>query len=524
MKWGKNMTNERLGLIDVGSNTVRLVIFDIDEYYSFSEVQNIKTPARLVQYIENNLMSEEGIQTLIGILKSFKGISERYKIHHMFPVATAAIRQSDNAIDIIKRVRQETGIELKILSEKEEAFYGNYAVRHTITQPDGITIDIGGGSTELALFKDKQVVATHSFPFGAVSLRAQFFNDTNHNDKKAIKKARKWVKEQFHELSWLEDAKVPLIGIGGSARNIADVYQRENDYPIAGIHGYTMDADALNDTVDLFASLSMKKLEGLDGLSSDRKDIIIPAGIVFSELLDAVDTDSFIISTRGLREGVILEYLNEENNSVEPYTLNGVKQQTVFRLSKQYNIREIVAGHRVTIADQLLREIEQFEEIIVTNQLDLELIYFGASLYYLGTYIEDESESQHTFYIISNTNLHGFSHRERVQLALVASYKNKSLFKQYTKNFKDWFTDDELKKLLSLGSIVKFAEALNDSHVNIVQNIELEKTKKDGFILTVTYKGEVIAEEYRANKQKNHLERVLGDDVEVRFISETHNN
>jgi len=514
------MVKERIGLIDVGSNTIRLVIFEIDEYDSFTELQNIKTPARLVQYVNNGIMTDEGIQVLIRVLKSFSEIARRYDINRMFPIATAAIRQSDNAISIVNRVFNETNIELQILSEKEEAFYGNYAVRHTMTMNDGITIDIGGGSTELTLFKDKKVLATHSFPFGAVSLKRQFFNDVDHNDKKAIKNARKWVKDEFKKLNWIENTKIPLIGIGGSARNIADVYQREHKYPIAGFHGYSMDEKALKETVDLFTSLSMKKLGSLDGLSSDRKDIIIPAGIVFTELFDVMDATTFSLSNRGLREGIILEHINQEYNG--PYTLKGIKQQTVYRTSKKYNIQEIAANQRITIADMLLRELEK-EDILQVDKQDLELLHFGAALYYLGSYIEDDSKSQHSFYIVSNTNLHGFNHYNRVKLALISSYKNRSLFKQYTKNI-DWYSKDELDRLLYLGSIVKFAEALNDSHVNAVQNIELKKTQKHKYKLTVTYKGDIIAEEYRANKQKNHFERVLDSDADIVFISQKHNH
>lgn len=508
---------QRIGLIDVGSNTIRLVVFEIDDYFTITELQNIKTPARLVQYIEDGIMSEEGISVLLSVLKSFAGIAERYKIKKMIPVATAAVRQSKNAAALITKIKKETTIELKILSEQEEAFYGNYAVRYSMDTRDGITIDIGGGSTELTLFKNKEVLASHSFPFGTVSLQRQFFKGNEHNDKKAIKNARKWVKKQFQSIEWISDAKVPLIGIGGSARNIADVYQRQNDYPIAGMHGYLMEEKALKDTVDLFASLSMNKLASLDGLSEDRKDIILPAGIVFTELFDVMEAPIFALSNRGLREGLLMEYLNEEYN--DPYGLHSVQRQTVIRLSQQYDIRTITANQRITIADQLLEVLEE-QNILTVDDVHLQLLHYGAALYYLGSYIEDDSKSQHTFYIISNTNLHGFSHYDRVKLALLASYKNRSLYKQYTKELKGWFSEEEWETLMRLGSVIKFAEALNDSHVNIVRDIELERSKSEGFILTVTYSGDVIAEEYRANKQKNHLERVLDDAVTVKFKSE----
>lgn len=513
------MSNERFGLIDVGSNTIRLVIFEMDDYQGVTELQNIKTPARLVQYLdENKKMSEEGIAVLLSVLKSFTDIAEEYKIGGSKAIATAAIRQSSNRDHIIQRVKEEIGLELELLAEEKEAYYGNYAVRYTMDLSDGISIDIGGGSTELTLYKNKEVKEVHSFPFGTVSLQHQFFDGKKHNDKKAIEKATEWVKKEFKQLDWVKNAAVPLIGIGGSARNYAEINQRQIDYPIAGIHHYEMKPDELTDTFDLLIKTSMKDLSDLDGLSEDRRDIIIPAGIVFTQLMKVMDAPSFAISNRGLREGIILERLNKEYK--EPYDLFGVKRQTVQRLFKQYNIRPISAHQRIILADQLLSLLKK-KEILSVKEEHLYLLHYGATLYYLGSYIEDDSKSQHTFYIISNTNLLGFSHKDRVSLALLASYKNRSLYKQYIKTVDSWFDDDEKDTLLYLGCIIKFAEALSDSHVNFVKDMDMvESEDGESYELHITYKGDAIAEEYRANKHKNHLERVLDKPLSIVFHSE----
>lgn len=514
------MSNERFGLIDVGSNTIRLVIFEMNEFQGVTELQNIKTPARLVQYLDDNKeMSEEGIEVLLSVLKSFTEIAEQYKIRDSTAIATAAIRQSSNRDKIIQRVKDEIGLKLELLSEEKEAYFGNYAVRHTMDLLDGISIDIGGGSTELTLFKNKAVKAVHSFPFGTVSLQNQFFDGKKHNDKKAIEKATDWVNEQFKQLDWVQDSKVPLIGIGGSARNYAEINQRQIDYPIAGIHQYEMEPKELKDTFDLLVDSSLKDLGDLDGLSEDRRDIIIPAGIVFTQLVNVMDAPSFAISNRGLREGIVIERLNKEYK--EPYDLFGVKRQTVQRLFKQYKIRPISAHQRIILADRLIALLKEHGILSVEDQ-HLYLLHYGATLYYLGSYIEDDSKSQHTFYIISNTNLHGFNHKDRVRLALLASYKNRSLYKQYTKTVSSWFDNDEKDILLHLGCIIKFAEALSDSHVNFVKDMSLiEADDEKTYELHITYMGDAIAEEYRANKHKNHLERVLGKPLTIVFHSES---
>lgn len=507
---------ERIALIDIGSNTVRLVIFNIDttSFYEVSELQNIKVSARLVQYVENGRMNKKGINILTQLVDSYLKIIDQYSVDHLIAVATAAVRNSENVDDIVSHVYKKTGLKIRVLSGEEEAFYGNYAVRYTFNIYDGISVDIGGGSTEVTLFKKKEVVASHSFPFGAVSLKNQFFEGKEHNDPRAIKEVTKWVRKQFKKVDWLAKTNYPIIAIGGSARNIAEVYQLHNDYPLAGTHGYPMKPEWIDETLNIFTSTDYSKLDSLDGLSQDRKDTIISATIIFQQLINVAKAPNFILSRRGLREGIIIHHLNEYHNN--PYDLFAVPQQQVIRLTSQYNIREFSTNQRISIADMLLVQLE--ENDLLTVDIDhLQLMYYGATLYNLGSFIENDSSSQHTFYVISNTNIHGFDHYDRARLALLASYKNRSLYKQYLSNFEGWFTQEEKDLLLKLGSIIRFAEALNDSHVNTIEGIQLTKNKEKGYDLFVGYSGDIVSEEFQAKKQRNHFERAVGDSVNIEF-------
>jgi exopolyphosphatase/guanosine-5'-triphosphate,3'-diphosphate pyrophosphatase len=507
---------ERIALIDIGSNTVRLVIFNVetDAYYGIHELQNIKVSARLVQYIENGKMNAKGIQILTDLVANYLKIIARYHVKRLITVATAAVRNSENVQEIVDHVYHKTGLNIRVLSDEEEAYYGNYAIRYTFDVYDGLSVDIGGGSTEVTLFKNKEIVKTHSFPFGAVSLTRQFFEGKKHSDPEAIKATRKWIKQQFQKVDWLKGAKVPLIGIGGSARNIAEVYQLQNNYPLAGMHGYSMQPKWVDETLKTFTTLSYDKLDSLDGLSKDRKDTIVSATIVFQQLLNVIDAPVFLLSRFGLREGLLIHYLNEHEN--EPYSLYSVPQQTVIRLSAQYNIQEIATNQRITISDMLLDQLEK-NDLLTVDAEHLQWMYYGATLYMLGSFIESDSSSQHTFYIISNTNIPGFDHPDRARLALLASYKNRSLYKQYLRVLDDWFSEEEETLLLKLGSIIKFAEALNDSHVNTIENIALEKNTTKGYDLTITYSGEIVSEQFQAEKQRNHFERAVGDHVNIYF-------
>lgn len=508
-------TENRVALVDIGSNTVRLVIFSYDRFYNISELQNIKVPARLANHVnEENEMTREGIDKLLDILINFKRVITRFDVENTIYVATAAVRQSKNVEVIVKEVKKKLDINMQVLSEDEEACYGNYAVRHTMDFKKGITVDIGGGSTEIVLFTQDKRLETVSLPFGAVTLKEKFFAETSHNNSKSITKACKYINQQLKKLDWLVDSEVNIIGIGGSIRNIGEVHQRANDYPIAGIHGYRMSAKDIEETLQIFTSRTMDGLDDLDGLSRERKDTIIPANIVFQQILDVTGSESLYVSNNGLREGHIIEYLNEKYNT--PYGLSNIKAQQIARIARKYKVSSYAVNQRFIIADELIRELEK-NKVLTLSQQELKMMYYGCVLYYLGAYIEDSGWSQHTFYIISNISLAGFNQKERITIALIASFKNKSLFNQYTEDFKTWFTSVELERILYLGGIVKFAEALNDSQVNIIENIQMDRTDSGDYILTVDYAGSLIAEEYRANKQINHIQRFIDGDLYITF-------
>ncbi|PTH35261.1 exopolyphosphatase [Staphylococcus arlettae] len=504
---------KRIGLIDIGSNTIRLVIFEFDKKTGLDEVLNIKTPARLSQYLTNDLtMTQEGIEVLTTTLSSFKRVSDKFATDELHPIATAAIRQSTNRDDIIKHIEQQLNITMRIIPEESEAFYGYYAITHTTNISDGISVDIGGGSTEVTLFKDKQLKAAHSFPFGVVTLTKKFFSDKPHNDKHAIKDMEKFLIKQFSQLDWLNDAQVALVGVGGSARNVARIHQSAHDYPIGGVHNYSMSAKDVEEVFSLIKKSSRDELKDVDGLSGDRIDIILPAVAVFKNLFTKINATQFTFSRKGLREGYVMHLISEQ--FPDQFNKENIRQDALYHLANEYKIEEKSAKQRVKLALSLLNQLIETKHLDI-SKTDKRLFAEGSYLYYLGSFINADSSSPHTYYIIANSMIEGFTHQERVKLALLASFKNKSLMKFYSHETK-WLVQDELDTIQSLGGIIKFINALNISQTNVVDRIYLKKEKGD-YTLYVFYEGEPVAEEYQANRQKKHIEKILKNKLSINF-------
>jgi exopolyphosphatase / guanosine-5'-triphosphate,3'-diphosphate pyrophosphatase len=504
---------KRIGLIDIGSNTIRLVLFEYTEETGLKEIQNIKTPARLASFLnDDNVMEEEGIDNLIDILTSFKEIAGQYEVSDLNPVATAAIRNSVNSDDIVKRVKEEIDLDIKVITGKEEAFFGYHAVTHTISTQDAITIDIGGGSTELTFFEDKELIYSTSLPFGVVTLQEMFFEDREHNDKEAIKEAMAFIEKQLSDVRWLAKRRVHILAIGGSARNIARIHQSMVNYPIAGVHGYSMEKNDLDDVMKILTKTDEDNLDDIDGLSKDRSDIILPSLLVFQKLYEIVDAREFKFSRKGLREGLAMHLISKD----KPYAFNKYRiyEDALNELANDFKLQKIVYDKRIEITERLYHELNR-HDIINISKHDKYLMKNAAKIFYLGEFIDRDATSQHTFYLIANSNINGIVHRDRVRLALMASFKNKTLLKFYAEDV-GWFDDDDINLLLSLGSILKFSNALNISHTNIVQDMYLEE-HEDEFVLTVEYKGDSIAEKYQSIRQKKHIEKILNKDLSIIF-------
>lgn len=509
-----NLKQLKTAIIDIGSNTVRLVMYKYDHDSGLHEFGNIKTVAKLRQHIlPSGEMSEEGIQSLGKTLTSFNQILSDYDVTDIKAAATAAIRQATNNAEIVARMKEQTGIDIDILSEEEEAYFGFVAVANSMDISSAVTIDIGGGSTEITLFKKKKLQKTYSFPFGTVSLKEMFVKGDMINEPELVQ-MQTYLKEQFKNLHWIQDIKLPIIGIGGSARNIGQVHQQQINYPISGLHQYEMERYELNDLKQNLIRLSFDELKQLDGLSSDRADTIVLAMEVFTSLMDIVGTTRFLISKKGLREGLIINRVLQDNRTA--FDKYNVFEETARRFAFEYGRTEKELATSSRLASQMYDEmcrLGYFER----NEEDLTLITNAAKVFAIGEYIELDSSSQHTFYLLANQSIAGMTHKERVKLALLASYKNRDYFSRFAQPFVSWFSREDLRILRDFGAMLKFVHAFNVSKRNSVEKIELEQTAELVNVNVYTTES-AVAEVYQASKTKKHIERVFRREVVIHFI------
>ncbi|MCA0983985.1 Ppx/GppA family phosphatase [Halobacillus yeomjeoni] len=507
------MTKRYYSIIDVGSNTVRLVIYMSDNGGRLREIENVKVVARLRNYLmDDGRLSDEGLDVLLNTLKSFKEVADVYTLEEKVCVATATIRQAENQEQIIHSVSEQTGFDMRILSESEEAYYGYLAVVNSTPITEGVTVDIGGGSTEITYFKDRKIIESHSFPFGALTLKRDFIEKDLPSDKE-MSELRHYLTSQFKSLPWLTNKDVPLIGIGGGARNLVQIDQNLKEYPLAGLHQYKMKDSDLAFIKNYLFTLSMKKLQKVEGLSKDRADIILPATEVFHTLYDVIRADGFILSRKGLRDGIFYEQLTKDmGTSVFPSVL----EESIQELITDYDLNIKQIHHIQHLAHQLFHRLQE-KGIGGLRKEDWMEVKRASYVFNLGEYIDSEASYQHTFYLLANRTIDGLMHKERLRLALMASFKNKTVYKQFMNPYKDWFLKEERKKLRLLGALLKFCYSLDSTRRRTITDLDVDVQKED-IQVTCYCDHEWMPEEYQAEKQKKHLEKAIKKGVELSFV------
>jgi exopolyphosphatase/guanosine-5'-triphosphate,3'-diphosphate pyrophosphatase len=500
-------------IIDIGSNTIRLIIYRIKTDKMIKEIENIKVSARLQNYIDyKQILNPEGINVLLETLMLFKEIISLHKVTSTKAVATAALRQAKNQDEIKQFINDKIGISIKILSEEEEAFYGFLGVIRATDINDGITIDLGGGSIEITQFLNRKMVNFHSFPMGVLTLNQRFVKNKVPTSYE-ISELSNYLHLKFHRLNWLINCQLPIIGIGGSARNLGEIDQAMKHYPLPSLHQYEMSIKDILTVKANLESLTYQELQKVKGLSKERSDIIFPAIEVFLSIYRTVNAPFFQLSEKGIRDGIIYDEIREPSLNKNDFyqNLEAILRQIALEF-------DIDLEKRLQVVDTLKRLFNTFCQtgILEADEQDLNDLRYASYLYNLGEFFEKDSASAHTFYLISNQNLEGFSHKNRIKLALLASYQSKAAFKNYIRPFKEWFPKKNRQKLRVLGSLLKLSFALNRTKRDIILDAKCREEKEQLYLELYCNKSWQI-EQQEAEKQIRHLEKSLGRTIVLQF-------
>jgi exopolyphosphatase / guanosine-5'-triphosphate,3'-diphosphate pyrophosphatase len=308
----------KISVIDLGFNSVKLVNYIVASDNSFRTEEDFSVKARLGEgFNYNRSLSESAITRGIEALKEFREVIHLKRIRNILPIATSAVREASNQHGFLRLVQKETGFKFKVLGEEEEALYSYLGASRAIWQPDALFSDLGGGSLEMISTKDYRIKKIITLPLGALRLSEKYAPKPDGvYSKKTLVRLENELVANLPSASELRISKgIPLIGIGGSVRAIARYHQKINKYPLAKLHNYVMDFLSLKSIRKNLSKLGPDQISNINVIGNKRAHSITAAAIVIENLMQKLGIEKIIVSTHGLREGYLSEYLRNPLSS-----------------------------------------------------------------------------------------------------------------------------------------------------------------------------------------------------------------
>lgn len=458
---------ERIAIIDLGSNSARLIVMHIYVNGAYNLVYHQKETVRLSEGMHGKgFLQEEAMLRATETMKIFAQMCELMKVDKILAVATAAVRNAKNGADLLERIREQTNIVVQTIGGKEEARLGYIGAVNTIDITDAVLFDLGGGSTELTLINDRKLQRAVSLPFGAVNLTEIFATQDKVSDGK-LAELRDFITQHMNKVPWLAGLALPIIGVGGTARNIAKMDQKRKNYPFNKVHNYRLGDISLTDLWRAITATDLKQRLKFPGLSSERGDIIVAGATIIKSLFDVTGSDRLIISGCGVREGLFFQHYlahTGQNEIVDDPLLHSTLNMLLF-----YKGNVAHANHVAELAAAMFDGWQDLHEL---EPRDKKMLHVASLLHDIGITINYYDHARHSAYLTENARLFGLSHREQMLAAVITGWHHGPAAK-YLRNrlYSEFLDETDWQKARKLALLLALAESLDTTQMGFVKQV-----------------------------------------------------
>ncbi|MBC8043985.1 MAG: Ppx/GppA family phosphatase [Rhizobacter sp.] len=472
----------RLAAIDIGTNSVHMILVELRPDLSFHTIDRAKDMVRIGEgSITTKVLTrpamDKGIETLIKFRKlaEAKGVD----LQHIVATATSAVREARNGGDFMELVQAKVGIKTRIITGKEEARLIYIAVRRAIEigSRKALIIDVGGGSVEFIVGDGRKAYLLESKKLG-VARMAEHFNISD----PITQKERRLMEDYFcDELRPVVKAAKAIgydfvIASSGTAEAMATMIAlQQSRSPLEGLNNYTFTRAAFRKVYEKALPVKTAQRKLLRGLDPKRADLIVPGLVLFDVMLRLFETEEVVISAFALREGIVIDYLQQHS---EEFRMRNdypdVRRRNVMELAARCLWDETRSIHVATMALKLFDELQPAHAL---SPKERELLEYAALLHNIGYFISASSHHKHSYYLIANGELKGF-HPDEVQvMANVARYHRRSLPKNEHPNYH--FLSVRNKYIVRvLASILRVADGLDRGHNQNVRSLAVKTTSE----------------------------------------------
>jgi exopolyphosphatase / guanosine-5'-triphosphate,3'-diphosphate pyrophosphatase len=501
----------KLGILDIGTNSIHLVLVEIGKDLSVQVIDRAKENTRLGDTsFQDGYLSETAIHRGLSAVRRFKKLADIHNVSKLKAVATSAVREAVNGGDFLEMIERETGITVDVITGEEEARLIYLAVKHSIPlskEHPSLIMDIGGGSVELMIADDASLKNCWSLKLGTLRLKGDYLKD-DPPTKKELERMEDHILETLAPV--FKKARAAgvktLIGTSGTILNLVEMANwLDQSSPIEIQNNFRIKARYLRDLHKMLEKSDRKDRQKIKGIDPSRIDIILPGSAVVSTALEEIGIDEVVLCDEAIREGVVYDYLERNRSKIEMENqIPDMRLRSVMQLAKNCDYEEEHSRHVSELALSLFDQTKSLHEL---GPVERELLRYAALLHDIGYHINYKKHHRHTYYLIKNGDLNGFEEREVEVIANVARYHCKSAPKKTHDNWQRLSGDDK-RVVRILSALLRIADGLDRSHFSVVKQVNVRLNGK-GAAIEVTPSGDPELEIWGANKKKDLFEEVF---------------
>ena len=499
----------RLAVIDLGSNSFRLVVFAAAPGSWWKLTDEIFESVRIGAGVgESGELQPEPMERALHTIELYVHFCRASGLasEQVRAVATSAIRDAANRDEFLARAR-EAGLEVEVLSREEEARYAYLAAVNSTTLADGAVLDLGGGSLQLVEVRDRHAVEVGSWPLGTVRMTERFLPGERAS-KKHLKALRAHVREELASASWLPGSGPRLAGIGGTVRNLAAAAMRAAGLPRVETQGFRLTRDALAELRAELADRPLDKRGDVPGIKPERGDIILAGAVAVETVLEVGDFDSVEVTEAGLREGIFFADLLAP---AQPPLFEDVREASVRNLANQYEVEPRHTRHVAALALGMWDALAA-GAVHAGDPAERELLWAAAMLHDIGVSVDYDDHHHHSRYLILNAGLPGFDPRELALIAQMARYHRKG--SPDLGELEPLMRKGDEALLRRCSAVLRLAEQLERSRDQSVRSTRME-IDGDLVRLDLLAEGDVSVARWAAERQRDLFEQAFGRGLEL---------
>jgi exopolyphosphatase / guanosine-5'-triphosphate,3'-diphosphate pyrophosphatase len=506
-----------LAAIDIGTNSIKLLVANVEDDGAMEVVVREKSMVRLgSETLRTGRLSPEAIEAGVSTVEHLAKIASGSGAEVVRVVATCAVREASNSDEFVAAARKRTGLTVDVISGEEEARLINLAVRSEFpaTNDPLFLVDIGGGSTELVVSNGSRVLLTESLPLGVVRLADRYGRSDPpvEADIRRMKKSIRTVAKRAAQAVRKKGFKT-CVGSSGTIQSLSLVHEAAVLGREPNPTGHrTLTRSALKKVNRILQGTNVKEKLRVPGLDPRRRDIAVPGGVLLAWILKRTGADAIVVGERGLREGLLLDYVARHGETRMPVNRD-IRARSVDRLLRRGNAEVLHAAHVARMALEIFDQTHALHQLTATER---EWLQYGALLHDVGCYIGYAKHQRHSYYLITHGDLTGFSADEIEVLASLARYHKGGRPKPTHENWRR--LDPYLQVVVEkLAAILRIADGLDRSHRQIVTGVSC-RVRSRRIELEASARADCEPELDAARKKANLFERVFDRRVTLKAI------